>query len=58
MGRPPLNMQRTYVNLSPETLVRIDSIVGEKQRARFIREAVDQALKMAELMKKIEADKR
>lgn len=44
MGRPPLNLTRTHVNLSPEDLARIDAIVGEKGRSKFIRDAVRQVL--------------
>ena len=40
MGRPPLNMKPTIVRFSEEILKRIDQLVGEKHRAKFIREAV------------------
>ncbi len=40
MGRPPLNMTATVVRFPDETLERIDNLVGNKQRAKFIREAV------------------
>lgn len=44
MGRPPLNNIRTHVNLDPEALARIDAVVGEKGRSKFIRDAVNQVL--------------
>jgi predicted DNA-binding protein len=40
MGRPPLHMTPTLVRFPEETLERIDKLVGDKQRAKFIREAV------------------
>lgn len=48
MGRPPLNMKATNLRLPPETMERIDKIVGKNQRARFIREAIEHALRLAE----------
>jgi len=51
MGRPPLNMQVTNVRFPAETLRRIDALVGEKQRASFIREAVARELERAETEK-------
>lgn len=48
MGRPPLNMKSTNLRLPPETMERIDKIVGKNQRARFIREAIEHALRLAE----------
>jgi metal-responsive CopG/Arc/MetJ family transcriptional regulator len=56
MGRPPLMMLRTHISFPPETLNRIDKIVGEKGRAAFIRKAVDQLLDSVELTKKLEAE--
>lgn len=44
MGRPPLHMTATLVRFSEETLARIDALVGNKQRAKFIREAVEKKL--------------
>ncbi len=44
MGRPPLNLQRMHINLSPEDLDRIDAIAGPHGRSKFIREAVAQHL--------------
>jgi hypothetical protein len=36
MGRPPLNLTRLHVNLSPEDLARIDGVVGTYGRSKFI----------------------
>jgi len=44
MGRPPLNLTRVPVRLSPEALAQIDALVGTYGRAAFIREAVEEAL--------------
>ena len=44
MGRPPLNLTRVPVRLSPEALARIDKLVGTYGRAAFIRQAVEEAL--------------
>ena len=44
MGRPPLNMKPTPVRIAPETLERIDALVGTYGRAKFIREAVEREL--------------
>lgn len=44
MGRPPLNLTRVPVRLSPEALKRIDALVGTYGRAQFVRDAVDEAL--------------
>lgn len=57
MGRPPLMMLRTHISFPPETLDRIDKIVGEKGRAQFIRQAVHQLLDSVELAKKLEAER-
>lgn len=56
MGRPPLMMLRTHISFPPETLDRIDRIVGQKGRAAFVRKAVDQMLDAVELTKKLEAE--
>lgn len=55
MGRPPLMMLRTHISFPPETLARIDRIVGQKGRAAFVRKAVDQMLDAVELARKLEA---
>lgn len=40
MGRPPLNHTRTHLHLPQEDLDRIDAIVGDKGRSKFIRDAI------------------
>lgn len=45
MGRPPLHNKPTLVRLSPEVRQTIESLVGSKGMAGFIREAVDRELK-------------
>jgi len=57
MGRPPLKLLRTHIAFDPETLRRLDRIVGPKGRAAFIRDAVDKALDTVELAQKLEAEK-
>lgn len=57
VGRPPLNLQRTHVSFPPETLARLDKIVGEKDRAKFIRAAVERALDVAELALDLQSGK-
>lgn len=44
MGRPPLNNIRMHVYLPPEDIERMDTVVGEKGRSKFIREAIRQQL--------------
>lgn len=53
MGRPPLNHHATTVRFPQELLDRIDAIVGEKQRAIFIREAVEARVRYAEELKSL-----
>jgi predicted DNA-binding protein len=48
MGRPPLNLTRVPVRLSPEALERIDALVGMYGRAAFVREAVERELERRE----------
>lgn len=48
MGRPPLNLTRVPVRLSPEALARIDALVGTYGRAGFIRDAVERELEWRE----------
>ncbi|MCG5237113.1 hypothetical protein [Xanthobacter oligotrophicus] len=48
MGRPPLNMKPTLVRFSSNVIDRIDALVGQKHRAKFIREAVDAELERRE----------
>lgn len=52
MGRPPLNMTSTHVRFPKDVMDRIDALVGDKHRAKFIREAVEHALELAELGRK------
>lgn len=40
MGRPPLNVQRTNLNLDPDDLARVSAIVGEKGISKFVRDAI------------------
>jgi predicted DNA-binding protein len=51
MGRPPLNHQATTIRFPKELLDRIDALVGAKQRAIFIREAVEARVRYAEELK-------
>lgn len=44
MGRPSLNMIRMHLKLLPADVERIDALVGEKGRSKFIREAIRQQL--------------
>lgn len=52
MGRPPLNVKRVSVQLPVDMPARIDALVGEQKRSEFIREALEQAIKAAEMAKK------
>jgi metal-responsive CopG/Arc/MetJ family transcriptional regulator len=58
MGRPPLMMLRTHISFPPETLKRLDKLVGPKGRAEFVRQAVHQMLDTVELARKLEAEQR
>ncbi len=44
MGRPPLNVKETKVRLTDEQRVRIETLVGGRGMAQFIREAIDREL--------------
>lgn len=48
MGRPPLGMKATTIRLSVETIRRIEAQVGNRQLAKFIREAVERELRRRE----------
>lgn len=48
MGRPPLGMKPTTIRLSNDTLRRIESLVGNRRIALFIREAVENELQRRE----------
>jgi hypothetical protein len=41
MGRPPLNVKRTIIRLSPDIIARIEAIAGKRQMSQFIRETVE-----------------
>lgn len=43
-GRPRLNLRATVVRLSPIVLAKIDATAGQNQRARFIRDAIEEKL--------------
>ena len=47
-GRPALGNKPTLVRLPEEVMERIDTLVGKKRRAAFIREAVEEELKRRE----------
>lgn len=48
MGRPKLHVIATTIRLPQSVLERIDALLGENQRARFIREAVEAELSRRE----------
>lgn len=48
MGRPPLGMKPTTVRLPAETIRRIQTLVGNRRIAVFIREAVENELRRRE----------
>ncbi|MHA4835426.1 hypothetical protein [Sphingopyxis sp. MSC1_008] len=48
MGRPPLGMKATTIRLSMDTIRRIEAQVGNRQLAKFIREAVERELQRRE----------
>lgn len=47
-GRPPLGNVATQVRLPKAVMERIDALLGANQRAKFIREAVENELKRRE----------
>lgn len=49
MGRPSLNVKRVTVNLPADMPARIDAMVGEQKRSEFIREALEGALRTADM---------
>ena len=57
MGRPPLNMQATNIRFPKELLDRIDALVGDKHRAKFIREAVEARVIYREELAKLDGKK-
>ncbi|MBW6426199.1 hypothetical protein KX729_33175 [Rhizobium sp. XQZ8] len=44
MGRPPLNVQRTHLNLNPDDIARIEAIVVHNGVSKFVRDGIRQAL--------------
>lgn len=52
MGRPPLKVELTSVRLSEGAKERIAALVGTYGMAKFIRQAVDDAIKEAEVAAK------
>lgn len=48
MGRPPLGMKPTTVRLPVETIRKIETLVGNRRVASFIREAVENELRRRE----------
>ena len=53
MGRPPLGMKATTIRLSVDTIRRIEAQVGNRQFAKFIREAVERELRRREEEQKL-----
>lgn len=49
MGRRSLNVKRVSVNLPVDMPDRIDALVGAQRRSDFIREALESALKVADI---------
>lgn len=54
MGRPKLNVQQVTVYLTPETVGRIEALVGRHARSIFIRRAIEKALAEAERSKVVD----
>ncbi|MEG3145675.1 hypothetical protein U1839_13515 [Sphingomonas sp. RT2P30] len=48
MGRPPLGMKPTTVRLPVQTIQRIETLVGNRRLAVFIREAIENELQRRE----------
>lgn len=48
MGRPPMDLEETKVRLTAGAKERIAALVGTYGMAKFIRQAVDDAIKEAE----------
>ncbi len=44
MGRKPLYLTRTHLNIDPSDLARIEAIVGRKGLSKFVRDAIRQQL--------------
>ena len=58
MGRPPLKLLRTHISISPDSMRRLDKLVGPKGRAAFIRDALDKALDTVELAQRLDAEQK
>lgn len=56
MGRPPLGMKEIKVQFPAEMLEKIDALVGDKHRSKFIRDAVAGALVTAQQVKVAKSD--
>jgi hypothetical protein len=52
MGRPPLGYKLINIRMPAEMLEKIDALVGTHRRPQFIRDAVENALKLADLVAK------
>jgi hypothetical protein len=52
MGRPPLGMKPTTVRLPVQTIQRIETLVGNRRLAVFIREAIENELRRREITDK------
>lgn len=48
MGRPKLNVSPTLIRLPHGVADRIDALVGQRKRSKFIREAVEKELRRQE----------
>lgn len=55
MGRTYLDHHRMHFGIERSSLARLDALVGEKGRAAFIRQAVDQMLDQVEAAQQIAA---
>lgn len=51
MGRKPMGMKEIKVQFPAETLEQVDALVGNKHRSKFIRTAVEGAIKTATQVK-------
>lgn len=50
-SRKPLEVKSTNIRLSPHAMELIDELAGPGRRAKFIREAVYHALRLAAMLK-------
>jgi len=49
MGRPPMKFKMLNIRFPPELVERMDKVVGTHRRPDFIREAVENAVRIAEI---------